>query len=190
LPDESDCLRRVEFHDLAGLKGLKRWGKARATVKWNGGEAQAWTMLAPPLVNGDFEEVEEGRLVYWGAPPCSENPGQGKYCVRIDRQISPYGHISCLTPVKPNCKYRFKCLVKRTGEKGAGAHVVEYEEGQKFVRSAALNSRKRGEWETLETVFTTHPNPRSTAIYLYNFDEKEPAWFDGIELEEVRGRND
>jgi hypothetical protein len=77
-------------------------------------------------------------------------------------------------------------MVKRMGEQWAGAHFIEYLEGSEFVRSAMLNSTKRGEWETLETEFTTHPNPRSSAIYLYNFDEQEPAWFDGLELEEVR----
>ena len=80
-------------------------------------------------------------------------------------------------------------MVKRTGEKWAGAHVIEYEVGQKrknkFVRSAVLNSTKVGEWETLETTFTTHPNPRSSAIYLYNSDPEKPACFDGVELEEV-----
>jgi hypothetical protein len=77
-------------------------------------------------------------------------------------------------------------MVKRTGEQWAGAHLVEYLEGSEFVRSAVLNSTKRAEWETLETEFTTHPDPRSSAIYLYNFDD-EPAYFDGLELEEVRG---
>jgi hypothetical protein len=185
IPAETDCLQRTEFFVPLGLKDLKRWDKARATITWTGGQTSAWAMLAPPLVNGDMEEVEEGRLVYWGPPPCNENPGRGKYCIRVDRQISPHGHFSSLTPLKPGCKYRFKGMVKRSGEKGAGAHVIEYEEKLNFVRSAALNSTKRGEWETVETVFTTHRNPRSTAIYLYNFDEKSPAWFDALELEEL-----
>jgi hypothetical protein len=79
-------------------------------------------------------------------------------------------------------------MVKRAAgaQQWAGAHVVEYEEGSRFVRSAVLNSSKLGAWETLETVFSTHPNPRSTAIYLYNFDPDGSAWFDGLELEEVR----
>lgn len=96
-------------------------------------------------------------------------------------------HISSLTPLKPNTRYRFRCMVRRSpnATAWAGAHVVEYLEGSAFERSAALNSTRAGEWETLETVFTSHPDPRSTAIYLYNFDENEPAWFDGLELTEV-----
>jgi len=146
------------------------------------------TVVAPPVVNGDFEEVEDGRLVYWGGKPCEEDPAQGKYCIRIDREAFIHGHARLLTPVKPNCRYRFKCMLKRSEKAtgGVGAHVVEYEEGSQFVRSAALNSKRPGDWETLETEFTTHADPRSTAIYLYNFDETEPAWFDGIELEEIR----
>jgi len=99
-------------------------------------------------------------------------------------------HITQLTPLKPNCKYLFRCMVKRTGEKPASAHVVEYEDtskgGSKFVISARLASAKIGEWERLETTFTTHPNPRSTAVYLYNYDPDHPAYFDGLALEEVR----
>ena len=37
--------------------------------------------------------------------------------------------------------------------------VVEYEEGGEFVRSATLDSTKPGEWETLETEFTSHADP-------------------------------
>jgi hypothetical protein len=89
------------------------------------------------------------------------------------------------TPLKPGCKYRFKAMIKRTGPQWAWAHVVEYEDGAKFVRSAALNGTKRGQWETLETTFTSHANPRSSAIYLYNYDPDNPAYFDGLELEEI-----
>ncbi len=183
---ESDCLRRLEIDDPKHLLGLKRWTKVKGSFAWEGGQSEAWVIVAPPLVNGDFEEVEDGRLVYWGAPPCTEDPAQGRYCIRLDSRTAPRKLISSLTPLKPDCKYRFKCMVKRTGEQWAGAHVVEYEEGSKFVRSAVLNSSKRGQWETLETVFTTHPNPRSTAVYLYNYDADSPAYFDGLELEEVR----
>jgi hypothetical protein len=185
-PTDFGLVARTEYRDPAHLSALKRWEKLVVDFEWDGGsKAQLWTILAPPLVNGGFEEVEEGRLVYWGAPPCTEDPGQGERCIRLDPEIAPQKHISSLTPVKPDCRYRFKCMVKRMGEQWAGAHVVEYLEGSEFERSAVLNSTKRGEWETLETEFTTHPNPRSSAIYLYNFDD-EPAYFDGLELEEVR----
>ena len=185
---ESDYLHPMEMVDPTHLKDLKAWTKVKGSMAWDGGDAAVWTIIAPPLVNGDFEQVEDGRLVHWGAPPCEEDPAEGQYCIRLDQTTAPLKHIRSLTPVKPNCEYRFKCMVRRSAaaQKWAGAHVVEYEEGSKFVRSAMLNSSRLGEWETLETTFTTHPDPRSTAIYLYNFDENEPAWFDGIELEEVQ----
>lgn len=181
----ADYLRRITFRDRGRLRALKRWAKTKAQISWRGGRGEAWTVLAPPLVNGDFEKIEDGYLVYWGAPPEDNDPGQGKYCIRLDKETAPRGHILQLTPLKPNCRYRFKCMVKRTGAKWAGAHVVEYEEGQKFVRSAALNSKKTGQWERLETTFTTHPNPRSTAIYLYNYDDKSPVYYDDLQLEEM-----
>lgn len=186
LPAESDCLRRVAYLDPAHLQGLKRWHKVTAVVKWPAGQAQAWTMLCPPLVNGDFEEVADGWLVYWPALPCSDNPGQGKHCIKVDRQTAPQNMLISLAPLKPNCRYRFKAMIKRTGTQWAGAHVIEYEEYPKFTRSAALNAAKRGEWETLETTFTTHPNPRTTAVYLYNDDPDHPVYYDALELEEVR----
>ncbi|KKK66352.1 hypothetical protein LCGC14_2964970 [marine sediment metagenome] len=51
---------------------------------------------------------------------------------------------------------------------------------------AAHNAIRRGEREVLQTTFTTHPNPRSTAIYLYNYDPDNPVYYDGLEPEEVR----
>jgi hypothetical protein len=191
LPVESDCLRRIAFRDPAHLTGLKRWQKITAAVTWSGGTAQAWTMLCPPLVNGDFEEVEDGLLAYWPGKPCADAPGQGKYCIKLDRQSAPKKMLISTTPLKPNCTYRFKAMVKRTGvppaeAPPAGAQVIEYEEGETFTRSAVLSAATYGTWETLQTTFTTHPNPRATAIYLYNFDPDHPVYYDGLELEEVR----
>ncbi|NOZ23011.1 MAG: hypothetical protein GXP25_18210 [Planctomycetes bacterium] len=190
MPGESFGWDRVMFVDNAHLKTLKRWTKVKAHLIWDGGKKTVWTVIAPPIVNGNMEEVEDGRLVYWGLPPCTDDPGEGKQCLRIDRTLTVYGHLRQLTPLKPSTKYRLRCMIKRTGEKWAGAHIIEYEVGRqreaKFVRSATLNSTKIGEWETLETTFTTHPNPRSTAIYLYNTDKEQPAFFDAIEIEEVR----
>ncbi len=182
----ADYFQKITFRDRARLRALKRWTKTKAQVTWRGGKSKAWAVLAPPLVNGGFEEIEDGFLVYWGVSPENKDPGQGKYCIRLDKETAPLRHIRQLTPLKPNCKYRFKCMVKRTGQKWAGAHIVEYQEGQKFLRSAALNSKKIGKWERLETTFTTHPNPRSTAIYLYNYDDKSPAYFDDVQLEEMK----
>ncbi|MBM3501628.1 MAG: hypothetical protein FJX74_23490 [Armatimonadetes bacterium] len=181
-------LRRMEILDPTHLTSLARWLRVPARLSWEGGHADVWTMLAPPLVNGDFEYAEDGYLSHWATPPCLEDPGQGKQCIRLDRQTAPAHLIQSLTPVKPNCRYRFRCMVKRgEGATGwAGAHVLEYLEGNEFARSAALNGTKLGEWETLETTFTTHADPRTTAIYLYNFDDTQPAWFDGLELDEVR----
>jgi hypothetical protein len=183
---DSDCLRRVAFRDLSHLNAVKHWEKVRATVKWSGGQAEAWTMFCPPLVNGDFEEVEDGWLAYWSARPCTESPGQGKYCIRLDRQSAPGKMLIAVTPLKPGCRYRFKALIRSTGLMGASAQIIEYEEGEKFVRSASLNSARRGAWEKVETTFRSHPNPRSSAIYLYNEDPDNPVWFDGLELEEIR----
>jgi hypothetical protein len=186
LPAESECLRRIAFLDPARLAGLKRWERVAATVKWPAGQAEAWTMLCPPMVNGDFEEVEDGWLVYWPAQPCFDNPGRGKICIELDRQTAPKMMLISLAPLKPNCRYRFKAMVKRTGPQWAGAHVIEYLDNTNFARSAALGSTRRGEWETLETTFTTHADPRTTAVYLYNYDPDNPVYYDGLELEEVR----
>ena len=161
-----------------------------STRKWNGGEKTVWTVLAPPLVNGDMEETEDGYLVYWGLPPCIDDPADGKQCLRLDRKLSKHGLVHQLAPLKPGVKYRLTCRIKRIGKGWAGAHIVEYEVGRKpartFRRSAVLNSTKVGEWETLETTFVSHPDPRSTGLYLYNGDRDLPAFFDGIRLEEVR----
>ena len=188
--DVAPHLRRYEIRDADHLAGLAEWIKATADVRWQGGEVHPWTVLAPPLVNGNMEQVQDdGRLAYWGALPCDEDPAEGLHCIRVDTQSAPQKHLSTLTPVKPACRYRFRCMVRRSAAATgwAGAHVVEYEEGSSFTRSAVLNSSKVGEWESLETEFTSLPDPRSTAIYLYNFDEAEPAWFDRLQLEEIGG---
>ncbi|NOY82142.1 MAG: hypothetical protein GXP31_14185, partial [Kiritimatiellaeota bacterium] len=189
VPSVSSAVERRELLDPQHLLGLTRWRRVDAEVRCGTTRVTPWTVIAPPLVNGDFEAVDEdGRLVYWGRRPCLESPGQGRACVQVDREHMPFGHIRLLTPLKPNCRYRFRCMLKRdagaTG--GVGAHMVEYLEGSKFVRSAVLNSRKSGVWEMLETTFVSHPAPRSSAVYLYNFDKKHPAWFDALELEEIR----
>jgi len=155
-------------------------------VSWQGGQAEPWTMLAPPLVNGDFEEVKDGRLVYWGLPPCEEDPGQGKYCLKVNRELTVYGFAHLLTPLKPNCRYRFSAMMKNAVAGGVAAHVVEYVDERNFVRSAELACTVQGQWQRQTVEFTTHSDPRSTAIYLYNFNRDTDAWFDGIELTEVR----
>ena len=189
LSDGASDMKRIQYVDSDHLKTLKRWTKVKAHLTWDGGKKTVWSMITPPVVNGDMEDAEDGRLVYWGLPPCREAPGQGEYCLRLDRSLAAHGLVNQLTPLKPNAQYRFACMIKRLGKKWAGAHIVEYEVGQKrtsdFVRSAALNSTKIGEWERLETTFTTHANPRSTAIYLYNTDTDQPAFFDGITIEEI-----
>jgi len=190
MAESSEYVRRIEVIDPDHLSTLREWARVTASVRWQGGEAHPWTVLAPPLVNGDMERVQDdGRLASWGAPACDEDPAEGLHCIRVDTQSAPQKHLSTLTPVKPACRYRFRCMVRRSAAATgwAGAHVVEYEEGSSFTRSAVLNSSKVGEWESLETEFTSLPDPRSTAIYLYNFDEAEPAWFDGLQLEEIGG---
>jgi hypothetical protein len=187
--DTSECVRRIEMLDSNHLVDLNEWAKVIAHVTWQDGEVDVWAILAPPLVNGDMEQTQDGQwLVHWGTSADEDEPAQGQRCIRLDRETAPSKLVSSLTPLKPDCMYRFRCMVKRSAAATAwaGAHVVEYEEGSEFVRSAVLNSTRVGEWEQLETEFTTHPDPRSTAIYLYNFDEAEPAWFDALELEEVR----
>ncbi len=189
VPSEGAGIERRELRDPRHLRGLTRWRRVNATVRCGRERVLPWTVIAPPLVNGDFEAVDkDGRLVYWGALPCSDSPPQGRFCIRVDREHMPRGHVRLLTPLKPNCRYRFRCRLKRdigaTG--GVGAHLVEYLEGSKFVRSAVLNSRKSGVWENLETTFVSQRAPRTSAIYLYNFDKEHPAWFDALELEEVR----
>lgn len=185
VPTASPAVQVTEYRDPAHLAGLKRWERVMATVTWGQQQAQPWAMLCPPLVNGDFEESEDGRLAYWGAKPWGETVGKGQSCLRL---AAGERMLSSLTPLKPATRYRLRGMLQRpAGATGlVGAHVIEYEEGSKFVRSAELNCRRTGEWETLEIEFTTHPNPRSTAIYLYNFNDATPAYYDGLHLEEVR----
>jgi len=54
------------------------------------------------------------------------------------------------------------------------------------VRSGSIEPTKSGEWERLTTEFTTHPDPRSTALYLYNFSKTGAVWFDDLKIEEIR----
>ena len=53
-------------------------------------------------------------------------------------------------------------------------------------RMSSYRCTTQGRWQRQTVEFTTHPDPRSTAIYLYNFNKDADAWFDGIELTEVR----
>jgi len=189
VPAAAPCVERRELRDARHLRGLKRWHRVNAEVRCGNAVVRPWTIIAPPLVNGDFEDVDaDGRLLYWGAEPCSKNAGRGRQCIQVDAKHMPHYYIRLLTPLKPNTRYRFRCMLKRDpgAAGGVGAHMIEYLEGRKFVRSAALNAKSSDKWETLETSFTSHSSPRSSAVYLYNFDKTHPAWFDALELEEVR----
>ncbi|MBT4816510.1 MAG: hypothetical protein HON70_12455, partial [Lentisphaerae bacterium] len=104
------------YVDNDHLKTLRRWTKVKAHLTWDGGKKTVWTVIAPPLVNGNMEQVEDGRLAYWGLPPCTDNPGEGKQCLRIDRTLTKHGHLRQITPLKPSTPYRLTCMIKRMGE--------------------------------------------------------------------------
>jgi hypothetical protein len=187
LAAEDSCVRRVKFVDPQNLQGLQRWWKTTVDVAWEGGQQTAWVMMAPPLVNGNFERLAGEYLDYWNIKPEATNPGEGTYCLSVNAQNTKHGHVTVLTPLKPGCRYRFSGMIRReTTDTSASAQVVEYTDERNFVRSATLAPTQAGEWERLSTDFTTHENPRSTAIYLYNFSKTTAAWFDDLRLEEIK----
>ncbi|MBU0609135.1 MAG: hypothetical protein KKI08_14715 [Armatimonadetes bacterium] len=184
---EDPCVQRIRFVDPQDLQSLEQWSKTTVDVAWKGGKQTAWTMLAPPLVNGNFERVEGGTLDYWNVEPDATNPGEGKTCVRVDAKPGGFNLLNVLTPLKPGCRYRLSGMIRReTADAGCSATMIEYTDEKNFVRSGAISPTKAGEWERLTTEFTTHPNPRSTAIYLYNFSKTSPAWFDDLKIEEIK----
>ena len=63
--------------------------------------------------------------------------------------------------------------------------MIEYEEGSKFRVSVGRRGGKANEWQEFTTEFTSHPSPRSSAVYLYRGNSKA-AWFDQIELVELK----
>ena len=185
---EDPCVQRIRFVDPQDLQGLTQWSKTTVEVAWQGGKQTAWTMLAPPLVNGDFERLDaNGYLDYWNVKPDATNPGEGKHCVRLDSKPGGFNLLNVLTPLKPGCRYRLSGMIRReAADAGCSATMIEYTDEKNFVRSGAISPTKAGEWERLTTEFTTHPNPRSTALYLYNFSKTSPAWFDDLKIEEIK----
>ncbi|MBM4083751.1 MAG: hypothetical protein FJ272_03090 [Planctomycetes bacterium] len=186
--NESPAVLRRAWKPEGGLQALRGWEKVYADVQWQGGKATVWCLLCPPLANGNFETFRpDGRLEYWPAIACTESPAEGKHCLRL---VNPdgkgHGHVSLLTPLKPSTRYRFSAKIKRDAPKSdARASVIEYEEGLKFKISASVGSGgKADEWEAFTTEFTSHPNPRTSAVYLY-LGSSQTAWFDDLRLEEI-----
>jgi hypothetical protein len=187
-PSESPAVVRRAWQPEGGLQTLRGWEKVYADVQWQGAKATAWCMLCPPLANGNFEQVRpDGRLAYWPGLPCTDAPAEGKYCLKLENPDGKaFGHVNLLTPIKPSTRYRFSARIKRdTAKSDARASVIEYEEGSKFRISASVGSGgKSDEWEAFTTDFTSHENPRTSAVYLY-LGKSRTAWFDDLKLEEI-----
>ncbi len=181
-------VRRLRYRPEPALATWDDWRRVTATATWSGGIASAWCCAAPPLVNGDFETVDGRWLRHWAVEPDLAEKHSGRASLRLDNDGKAMGHVSALTPLKPNTRYRMTGWIKRHT---TGSHVsiamIEYEEGSKFQVSAELGARgKQDEWERFETEFTSHAAPRSSAIYLYNRSGQGSAWYDDLALVEMR----
>ncbi|HOM82087.1 MAG: hypothetical protein GX785_18415 [Armatimonadetes bacterium] len=188
-PEESPAVERRAWEPEGGLASLQGWEKIHADLQWPGGKTSVWSLLCPPLVNGDMERLRpDGHLAYWPASPSVEEPAQGKHCLKLEDQgQGDTGFVSTLTPIKPGTRYRLSARIKRdTAGSDTRVAMIEYEEGSKFHVSASVGAGgKANEWQEFTTEFTSHPSPRSSAVYLYRGNSKA-AWFDQIELVELK----
>lgn len=178
------AVRRVRFAPPEPVPALPDWLKV--TVESAG--RRAWCVVAPPLVNGDMEATEDGHLVHWGVAPDETEKASGRASLRVDNDGHSVGHVSALAALKPNTRYRFSGAIRRhTVGSHVSAAVIEYEEGSAFRLSAELGANgAQDQWERFETEFTSHPAPRTSAVYLYNRGGRGSAWFDDLRLEELR----
>jgi len=188
LKSDSPFVQRCRWTPQNGLATLHKWEKVDAKVLWGAQQSSVWSLLCPPLVNGDFERLRPaGQIDYWPALPSTESPASGKYCLKLESGDGKTPVMATLlTPLKPSTRYRFSAKVRRDMEKSAArAAIVEYEDITKFHVSASLGSGgKSNKWQEFSTEFTSHPAPRSSAVYLY-LGEDKTAWFDDLKLEEV-----
>ncbi|MBI2298914.1 MAG: hypothetical protein HYU66_08200, partial [Armatimonadetes bacterium] len=179
--------KRIRFIYPDGIAALPDWTRVTANVSWAGGQAAAWCIAAPPLLNGDMETLDDGWLRAWGVAPDNAEKHGGRHSLRVDNPDGRFMCLTNLTPIKPLTRYRMSAWIRRHVE---GAYVsvalVEYEAGTTLTVLLDLGAGGKQEaWEQCTGEFTSGPNPRSSAIYLYNRNGKGQAWFDDITLEEL-----
>ena len=179
--------RTVRLLPGGGTAALIDWDRVDITATWDGGSATCWTVATPPLVNGDFEQLDRGWLAFWGETPCEVQPHRGRSCLEIDPATSRYGHVAALAALKPNVKYRFSGWLKRaTDEAQVTAAIVEYGEGSQLQFSCQLGPvTATGEWQYFTKEFASRLDPRNTLLFCYNKGGAGKAWFDDLRLEEL-----
>ncbi|MCC7494019.1 MAG: hypothetical protein IT204_16800 [Fimbriimonadaceae bacterium] len=183
-------LQRQRFTPAGGLAALTDWTRVTAVVRWGQQQASAWCSAAPPLINGDYETLEDGTLIGWGCEPDRAERHAGQASLRLDNNDGRFLYTMALTPLKPATRYRLSGWIKRRGSPAAHVSLalVEYEEGSQLRVACDVGSRgQQDRWEEFSAEFTSHPGPRSSAVYLYNRGGTGSAWFDDLRLEEVKG---
>ena len=84
-PEESPAVERRAWEPEGGLASLQGWEKVHADLQWPGGKTSVWSLLCPPLVNGDMERLAPTatRLLAGLLPG---RAGTSEHCLKLEDQ--------------------------------------------------------------------------------------------------------
>ena len=179
-------------HAVRGIAGLVMPTLVTVHVSWEGGSTTSWTEVEPLLINPGLDHDADGD----GTPDCW-SPGGTKATFRrgveegaawIQGEKKAYAYLIQHIPAKPNTAYTFSGRVKRSQPTAdVSVAVVEFvgARGLRVHRIGGDADAPAGEWRRYETTFTTGPEFRDCAVYLYNTHTTVKGWYDDLELMEA-----
>ncbi|MGD9495808.1 MAG: DUF6259 domain-containing protein, partial [Armatimonadota bacterium] len=175
---------------IAGVGELQLPALVALDVTWPGGGRQSLAELRPLVLNAGLSADEDGDGTpdYWvasGSKSGSFARGMEDGGAWIQGEEGQTLFLRQMVPVEPARQYYFAAEIRRSG--GAGkvyAAVVEHigERGLQVHGIGDDPEAPADTWQRFETTFTTVPEFRTVAIYLYNNDSTRRAWFRNVEL--------
>ena len=161
-------------------------------ASWDGGSRTSWTEVEPLLVNAGLDHDGDGD----GLPDCWSPGGSKSTFARgveagaawIQGEEKVYAYLIQHIPAKPNTDYTFSGRIKRSQPtEDVSLAVVEFvgARGLRLHRIGGDAEAPADEWRRYETTFTTGPEFRDCAVYLYNTHTTVKAWYDDLELAET-----
>ncbi len=158
-------------------------------VSWPGGERESIAELQPLLLNPNLNIDQEGDGIpdYWIASGSKSifQRGIEDGAAWIQGQEGQTLFFRQRVPVEPDTEYYFAADIRRSEGPGkVYAAVVEHigERGLQVHGIGDDPGAPTDTWQRFETTFTTGPEFRAVAIYLYNIDSTRRAWFRNVEL--------
>ena len=150
------------------------------------------------LVNGNFEEVQDGKPVGWNfsyrqgedkdAFSLDENePYEGKYSARIvQNSQNSYNAITQNVKVEPEKDYVLTAYVRgqniKVKQGGIGARVFVGDEKGNTLAAGTISAH--GRWHPITVKFNSKNN-KNIQVLLYLHYASGEVWFDNVKLQKV-----